>query len=222
MITYSGIRVAPGTTEMPAPIDLAVHMGRITRFGGAIWSPLLMHSVLVGELTWAALRARGGELDLNTWAWSLLHDAHEAITGEIPRPWKTSSMKDHQHQLDYLLQKAYKLDPLKIDFKLIKQLDEKALILEGVELRLPHFLGTYESVDLMGGKVEEMTGGEWRLIQALVRSEFWHAEFTTDPHSRPVKDFARILQHIAGQDIIGAAHLFRMTLDALVGMDLLQ
>lgn len=222
MITHSGIRVAPGTEEMPTPVDLAVHMGRITRFGGAIWCPLLMHSVLVGELTWAAIRKKGGEFDFQTWAWSLLHDGHETITGEIPRPWKTASMKDHQHRLDSLIAKAYRLDCLKIDFALIKVCDERALILEGTELRYPRFQEIYEKIELSGDKMPAISDDERRLAQALTRSEFWHAEFVTDPLSRPVAAFARILEHVQSGDLVGAAHLFRITVDRLVGKDILQ
>jgi len=90
MLTYSGVNVLPENGEVPAPIDLAVHMGRICQFGGARWFPLLAHSVLVGEYAYRTGCLSGRcEFHHHCWAWGLLHDAHETITSDVPRGWKT-------------------------------------------------------------------------------------------------------------------------------------
>lgn len=80
-ITYTGVHVTP---EFGAPgvRDIAVQLMRIARFGGAgrIFWPVGMHSILVGGLLPAELRIYG-----------YLHDAEEACTGDVQRPFKTAT-----------------------------------------------------------------------------------------------------------------------------------
>lgn len=218
MITFSGIRVAPGTSIAPAPVDIAVQMGRVTRFGGAIWSPLLMHSVLVAELTWRDLAAKNAQqFDFQTFAWSLLHDAHEVVTGEVPRPWKPKQMKDYQHELDFLIASAYKVDLRQVDTRIVKAMDERALLLEALELNLPGFTAVYQQQDLAGDHFPHIPEDEQRLAGALINSDFWRAEVVTDWRSRPVKLFAAVLEQLQSGDQVGAARNFRLMFDGIVG-----
>lgn len=218
MITFSGIRIVPGTKTVPTPMDIAVQMGRITRFGGAVWSPLLMHSVLVAELTWRHLAAKKSEdFDFQTFCWALLHDAHEVVTGEVPRPWKGREMKDRQHELDFEISAAYKVDLLKADTRIVKAMDERALLLEAMELSLPGFTAVYEKQELAGDHFPHIPEDEHRLAGALINSDFWRAELVTDWRSRPVKLFAGILEQLQSGDQVGAASSFRLMFDGLVG-----
>ncbi len=137
MITYSGVHIQKigGVEGTPTPLDIAVHSGRICRYGGAIWYPLLPHLVLVGLL---AYRRSGLIANL---LWGFLHDAHEAITSDVPRPFKCDCMRKEQSAIDLRLLAEW-FSPefqLSIDFDLIKQCDTDALHIEAVELGLPGF-----------------------------------------------------------------------------------
>lgn len=97
MITYSGRRVFPNTDEGPSIEDIAISLGRMPRFGGGTrrWWPVVLHSLVVMEivdLNWPEDRP----LKLH----ALLHDAHECVTGDIPRTWKIDSMRRIQKDLD--------------------------------------------------------------------------------------------------------------------------
>lgn len=142
MITYSGIQVeaigmkCQGT---PTPLDIAVHAGRICRFGGAIWMPLLPHLVLVGLLAYKRSSSVANLL------WGFLHDAHETITCDVPKPFKCDCMRQEQAAIDKRLFDLYHGDlnsevhHSMIDFDLIKECDLIACDLEAVTLRLPGY-----------------------------------------------------------------------------------
>ncbi|MBK8810670.1 MAG: hypothetical protein IPN69_08050 [Acidobacteria bacterium] len=142
MITYSGIQVeaigmkCQGT---PTPLDIAVHAGRICRFGGAIWMPLLPHLVLVGLLAYKRSSSVANLL------WGFLHDAHETITCDVPKPFKCDCMRQEQAAIDKRLFDLYHGDlnsevhHSMIDFDLIKECDLIACDLEAVILNLPGY-----------------------------------------------------------------------------------
>lgn len=142
MITNSGVHIQKiGQPEQgtPTPTDIAVHAGRICRFGGAVWAPLLAHLVFVGLLAYK----RSGSI--HNFIWGLLHDAHEIVTSDVPRPFKCDCMRIEQDALDVrLLERYFPYIPLGtydqgIDFDLIKQCDHDACDIEAVELGLPGF-----------------------------------------------------------------------------------
>jgi hypothetical protein len=81
-LTATG-RVAELLDLAPEACDartLAAHLAKINRFAGATTVPysVAQHSVLVATMLWD----RGPEAAL----YGLLHDAHEAFLGDIPRP----------------------------------------------------------------------------------------------------------------------------------------
>lgn len=148
MITYSGVHIQKdgGQCGTPTTIDIAVHAGRICRFGGAVWYPLLPHLVFVGLL---AYRRSGRYADL---LWGFLHDAHEIATSDVPRPFKCDCMRDEQKLLDARIMPMFGLTPGMIDFHLIEQCDLDACDIEAIELGLPGFeaIATEYSVDYKG------------------------------------------------------------------------
>lgn len=86
MFTYSGRRV-----DLPQPLpgqihieDVAVHLSRLHRFCGAtIWPrSVAAHSIHVATLALKAGAPAGVQLA------ALLHDAHEAYSGDQTSPWK--------------------------------------------------------------------------------------------------------------------------------------
>lgn len=85
MITNSGahVELARGA---PSLTDIAIHLGRVCRFAGACntFYSVLTHSLVVGDL--------GSTPRLQLLGY--LHDASEAVIGDITRPFKTASMKE--------------------------------------------------------------------------------------------------------------------------------
>lgn len=148
MITSSGIHIQKigGVEGTPTTSDIAVQAGRICRFGGAIWYPLLPHLVFVGLL---AYRRSGSVANL---LWGLLHDAHEVVTSDVPRPFKCDCMRTEQRAIDKRLTAVYlggKHIPFCgiVDFDLISACDIDACDIEAVTLNL---LGYAEIVKLHG------------------------------------------------------------------------
>lgn len=198
MITQSGLRIAPENDAVPTAGDIAVAMGRITRFAGAVWCPLIAHSILVAELVLQELRRRagGGAVDgLPTWAWALLHDAHETVTGEICRPWKPDQAKEAQKKLDARISKAFQVDLELVDRALVKAMDERALVLEAEVLGLPGFREIYVRVEL-GGSADAyplLEVGEILLTSHLHRSAFGSI-YTIQYGAPAVTLFASVLE----------------------------
>lgn len=138
MITQSGVHIQKkgGVEGTPTALDIAVHAGRICRFGGCVWYPLLPHLVFVGLM---AYRRSGSALNM---LWGFLHDAHEIATSDVPRPFKCQCMKIEQSSIDkrIFLKFARGLGGWNdIDHELIKQCDIDACHIEGVELGVPGF-----------------------------------------------------------------------------------
>jgi len=130
MLTYSGISICPDELALPTPQDLAVQMGRITRYGGAIWCPLLFHSLLVARMVADKVDP---ELDLlreRTITWALFHDAHEIIAGEIPHPWKSKDRAEQERAIDYVFYNQLGFGPAQVDLTALKQCDRAAIYVE--------------------------------------------------------------------------------------------
>lgn len=143
MITTSGIIVDPGMDSAPAAMDIAVGMCRITRYAGALWCPLSVHSILAAEMAFQ----RAGEHRL--WAYGLLHDAHEIVTGEVVRAWKPTELKTRETELDSRIFPKFGLKKSEMNEikHLVSEADEKALCLEATLLGLPGWKDYYTSVN---------------------------------------------------------------------------
>lgn len=90
MISYSGRRVFPETSEAPSIEDIGVGLGSSIRFRGhtALSYTVLSHSLAVANIMPLELGIHG-----------LLHDAAEAVVGDIPRPWKTQADSDRENEI---------------------------------------------------------------------------------------------------------------------------
>lgn len=133
MITYSNNAVFPAsdprhTGHVPTIEDIAVGLGRQVRFAGQTprFYTVLCHSLVAGEVTkqfWPdddVLRR-----------YVLLHDAHEAIMGDTPTPWKCTGVTELEHELDQLIFDAYIGQPLSDEnLVLLKQVDAACLAAE--------------------------------------------------------------------------------------------
>lgn len=143
MITNSGIVIDPGMDSAPSETDIAISMCRVTRYAGSIWCPLSVHSILTAEMAFQKTKNH------RTWAYGLLHDAHETITGEVVRAWKPPEMKPKERELDGRIlptfglrrEELYDLSPD------IRYADEKSLCLEATIQGLPGWRSYYERVN---------------------------------------------------------------------------
>jgi hypothetical protein len=100
ILTYSGRLVAlSGAVNPPEPPsigDIGLALSRIPRFAGHTrrwWT--VAHHVL-----WLEDYGRYNGLGRDARLGILLHDAHEAVTGDIPTPFKNKELRDLQRALD--------------------------------------------------------------------------------------------------------------------------
>jgi hypothetical protein len=189
VITYSGVHIQKigGAAGTPTAQDIAVQSGRICRYGGSIWSPLLTHLVLVGLL---AYRRRGCPANL---LWGIMHDVHEVCTGsgEVPAPFKCDCIKREQAEMDDRLRDRFVGPDLAslIDYAFIKQCDVDAADLEAVALGLPN----YESIAPgVHGRPIHRDPQDQRLMRDLIVSPFYVS--TLSPYSRGVVMFQQALE----------------------------
>jgi 5'-deoxynucleotidase YfbR-like HD superfamily hydrolase len=102
ILTHSGRLVGPGEGH-PSLHDIARGLSLQPRFGGQTdesWS-VLEHSMFCAELADSIYGERTFRLAM------LLHDAHEAITGDVPTPLKTPDFRAMQDALDERIMDAY-------------------------------------------------------------------------------------------------------------------
>lgn len=142
-LTYTGRVVRPGGTTHPSLIDIAVGMSRQPRFAGQgkHWWSVLDHSLFCDELVkmldgnQVAAQAHAG------WRLAvLLHDAHEALTADVPTDFKGLDLKSEQQVLDIDIANTFFPGGWK-DFNLlatsVKAIDHLALIAEAHEIGPP-------------------------------------------------------------------------------------
>lgn len=98
LLTYTDrLLLVPEEPEVPSLMDIAVSLSRQPRFGGHTrrWWSVLDHTLFCEEL---ARWIFGGDRALRLAM--LLHDAHEAITGDVPTDAKDEGLRWFQRTLD--------------------------------------------------------------------------------------------------------------------------
>jgi 5'-deoxynucleotidase YfbR-like HD superfamily hydrolase len=86
--------------------DVGYALSQVPRFGGHTvrrWT--VLHHLL------AAWYYAKEKYDARVALHALLHDAHEAVTSDIPQPWKTDDMRKIQQELDARIYHSLKLRP---------------------------------------------------------------------------------------------------------------
>lgn len=137
MLTRSGRLVLPGNDQAPTLRDIARGLGRMPRFAGQTrgWWSVLHHVVLVDCLVSLRAAKEGERPSPRFRLLALLHDAHEAITGDVPTPWKRAVTRADQRMLDHRIFQALGVPyPLLTEQALLKEFDREALILEANDL----------------------------------------------------------------------------------------
>lgn len=135
MITQSGMLIEPDNPRCPTIEDLGIHLSRLVRYGGAIDWSVLSHSLLV-----AAIVDEGEECTDETWAWALLHDAHEAVTGEVVYGYKGDGTKSKQRDLDTKIAAYMGIDRSRANMLAIGWADRASFRAETTVLGTPEFI----------------------------------------------------------------------------------
>ena len=130
-LTFTGRNVKADNTEHPSLVDIAVGLSRQPRFGGQTrqWWSVLDHTLFGDELVKGEglFNERVARL-----AW-LLHDAHEALTGDIPTPFKGDDTRAIQQDLDVRIYGAYfPGGPAEAGYHDIKSIDARAMRAEAM------------------------------------------------------------------------------------------
>jgi hypothetical protein len=104
-LTLTGRKVTLDNNEHPSLVDIAVGLSRQPRWSGQgrRWFSVLDHTLFGDELVQESDEYQLRQARL---AW-LLHDAHEALTGDIPTPFKAQEMRALQQGLDVRIAAAY-------------------------------------------------------------------------------------------------------------------
>lgn len=176
ILTHSGQQV--GLTEgCPSIEDIAVGLARAPRFAGqgrSFWS-VAHHALFVADLAFATAPAgtphwMSAPLEL----WALLHDAHEAVTGDVPTPFKTVALQELQRNLDRRIlagvAPGLAVDTIMRD--IVKLLDRRALLVEALRVGPPG-LATVDDVKCHFGRrpvprdVETFDALEWPAIRNI-------------------------------------------------------
>lgn len=136
VFTSSGRRIHPFRPLMDGLTltEIGTSLSRINRFAGAAHWSVAQHSVLVMRL----IDQLGGQINTaEARLWALLHDAHEAIIGDIPTPaaellgfgWRLMALK---HRLDRALWSSFTGAPFpdRQTRAAVKFADQRALELE--------------------------------------------------------------------------------------------
>lgn len=149
MITYSGSRIEPLSkfdgkfNATPTIIDIALGLSRMPRFGGHTrrWWSVLLHSLVCFQIAEQYIDQEmckyDGERD-RVLMLCLLHDAHEAITADVPAFFKPAELKQHQHDLDERFLSSLGCWPIsKVEEDFIKWVDDEALRAEALLIGPP-------------------------------------------------------------------------------------
>lgn len=201
MITYSGAIVTIENEESPTIVDMAVHLGQIPRFGGACrtWWTVLHHVLACEEFVWEYFATASIDFKEQLAMHVLLHDAHEAITMDVPKTWKTEEVKRQQENLDRRIYKHLGLELPDERFKsCIKFVDLVMLAAEAVtvgpaKINEPQYKDYIDSVFPMTYLKDEQIGTAAQATVMGIRDSYARPFHTTGERSVAVMDFQLIL-----------------------------
>jgi len=207
MITISGIDVTPDNHLAPTLYDIGYHCSKLPRFGGATtghWT--VLHHLLAAFQYAVDWQPENRVLQLH----AVLHDAHEAITGDMPKPWKTDDLRMLQADLDRRIFAGLGLSaPGLMTGRLVKQIDNQLAYNEAqvyapqvakVMLENPNF-SEINPIDITGPRAVKAAGswltimrfnakkcGEaYEIIVKTLIEEMQHAKPATAPSPEPVE-----------------------------------
>jgi HD domain len=154
ILTFSG-RFVPSDEpgDIPSITDIGRSLARMPRFAGYCRRPWSVadHSLFCAEL---GFTTESGDATARVLA-CLLHDAHESITGDIARPFKTKDMARLQSGLDAEIYNEY--HPKGSAYRLavdlfIDRVDHRALLAEALIVGPPCLSSPYLVEEYFGEK----------------------------------------------------------------------
>ena len=169
--TFSGRSVKPRPdTQPPSLIDIAVGLSRQPRFAGQgrRWFSVLDHTLFCDELAKrndsVPLLGSDDEEARRRWRLAmLLHDAHEAITADVPTTFKNDALRLAQVDLDVVIANAYYPGGFahfgsQAVTEAVKWIDRRALVAEAMVIGPPveyeRILHAFGSTDTQEQDVE--------------------------------------------------------------------
>lgn len=174
MRTISGINIVPGETNAPSLYDIGYALSQTSRFGGHTKKPWTVLQHLYAAANLAKLLGFDELIQLH----ALLHDAHEAIIGDIPNPWKTEDMRQYQHELDTRIYLNIGIDlPSPDDQIILKEIDTMLL---------------YAEAEVIGPK--KINNSDPLARKAMRMS----SRYTLPPHSSG-KEFEKAVKYLLGK-----------------------
>lgn len=196
MICFSGVRIEPSSkfpqfNGVPGLTDIALGLGRMPRFAGQTrrWWTGLHHSLVccaIGE----ALAPAGRSSDRLALL-CLLHDAHEAITGDVPAFFKSKELSAWQEEIDERLFKAFGLWPISLEeHEFIKKVDNIALRAEANVLGPPNIMC----------HLLPPTDGEEDVVQEVL-NQFPTPECTDGIDSPAAREFYELFAGLIGESV---------------------
>lgn len=148
MMSRSGVLVLPSNDAAPPLKDIALSLSRQPRFGGHTVDPwsVAEHSMVVALIARYRSSHVYGRVVAGTITelYALLHDAHEAVTGDIPSTWKSPDMRILQEQLDVRIYESLGMSaPRPLQRDMIHECDRLALL---AEAKVVAPSGVYEKI----------------------------------------------------------------------------
>lgn len=141
IVTNSGKQVSP-LDGCPSIMDVALGLSRMPRFAGQgrRWWSVLDHSLYIERLARRYFPENVSEGTVVAFRLCcLMHDAHEAMTGDVPTPFKGTQLRDLQWILDARLLDDLCPEIRDYDFSGAgKILDRRALLVEAYKVGPPH------------------------------------------------------------------------------------
>jgi len=188
VVTANGIRVSPHNNNAPTLEDIAIQTGRMPRFAGATrpWWSVLHHHFVCGRLADEVGIASGiGASLLKLYA--MLHDAHEAITGDVPKGVKPEALSEYQKELDTRIYEYFDIPKPTLPIcQAVKMIDNTALLAEAKSLC------PVEIADCLRAEGHDLDSAPILQCEAIIRSVLiWlpTPESTIYPHSPGVLNY---------------------------------
>ena len=181
-LTITGKLVLPSNDIAPSWLDIAVGLASKQRWAGQTEGPMcvLAHSFIVSELCPPAYRLDG-----------LLHDAAEAVVGDIPTTWKTDADRARECEL---MRRIYR--DLKREWPLSAEADQAVADADWLALRaeatllIDHHIAT---VPLLA-EGESYTGDRALAVtKRFMTSQNYYIDEWRGPHCWWVREFRRML-----------------------------
>lgn len=148
MMTVYGELIGMEGESFPSLEAVALGLSRMPRFGGqTLFKWTVADHLICCVRYWRALVMAGmprPDVSPQFEAHVLMHDFHEALTGDIPTTFKTLDMKTLQERLDNRMRFQYCWPhPFGIERDYIKQID-RAMLLAEAKVCTPH--ATYDRI----------------------------------------------------------------------------